>query len=88
MKLDAHATLKEATYNPKYVCYTGDKTFLVSYLESHVFWIVFSFLLCPVWKETFSGPIDLLRPPTTVRQAEPSLDGLTAELWAKFDSWS
>ena len=61
---------------------------LSNYLVSHIIRIVIGFLFCPVWKETFSSPVDLLRPPSTVSQAEPPFHWLTAELGAKFDSWS
>ena len=42
------------------------KRFLNCYLESHIIRVVFRFLSCLVRKESFSGPIDLLRSPPTV----------------------
>ena len=62
------------------------ETFPIHYPESHVIWVIFSFLFGPVWKETFSCPIDLLRPAPTVHQSKPPLYWLATELRTKFDS--
>lgn len=60
---------------------------LLCYLESHIIWVILRFLFGSVRSKTFSGPIDLLRPPPTVGKAEGPPDWLTAELGTKFHSW-